>query len=171
MTKPNTVSLAVLANFLNIDERRVQQLAKAGVIPQPETRGEYDFLSSVKGYIVFLQDEKRGGTAGSAEMKQAKEREAKSKADMLEMRAARMREDLVWAEDVRAALCNAIALFKSRMRAIPSEIAPEVRMQRSDGQAQKIIQKSIDTALGELSNAIVSVTPGTQGDTQPPDAV
>lgn len=45
----------VIARLLNITTRRLQQLAKEGVIPKSETKGRYPLAGCVRGYIVFLQ--------------------------------------------------------------------------------------------------------------------
>jgi phage terminase Nu1 subunit (DNA packaging protein) len=163
MSQPQTIPLATIAKLLCVSERRVQQMAEKGIIPAPESRGEYELVGCVQGYIQFLQNSERQGASGSDEMVNAKERQAKARADLLEIKAAQMRGDLVWAEDVRTALCGVLALFKSAMRSIPSDIAPEVRMSKSDGQAGKIIQEKIDEALEELSNAIITVVPHDNG--------
>lgn len=42
--------VAVIARFLNLTERRVQQLARDGIIPKPE-KGKYDLVGCVQGYI------------------------------------------------------------------------------------------------------------------------
>ena len=62
------VSVAQLALFLELTERRVQQLAADGVIPAGEG-GQYWFLISLKGYVSFLQ-QAAAGKAGSEEGKE-----------------------------------------------------------------------------------------------------
>lgn len=49
-----------LAQLFGVSERRVQQLAKEGVIPKAE-RGEYPLLASVKSYVKSLQGALRHG--------------------------------------------------------------------------------------------------------------
>jgi phage terminase Nu1 subunit (DNA packaging protein) len=163
MSQPQTIPLATIAKLLCVSERRVQQMADKGIIPAPGNRGKYELVGCVQGYIKFLQNAERQGTNGSDEMVDAKERQAKARAEMLEMKASQMKGDLVWAEDVRTALCDVLALFKSALRSIPSDIAPEVRMSKSDGQAEKTIREKIDGALGELSRAIVTAVPHSPG--------
>jgi phage terminase Nu1 subunit (DNA packaging protein) len=170
MSQPQTIPLATIAKLLCVTERRVQQMADKGIIPAPEKRGEYELVGCVQGYIQFLQSADRQGTSGSDEMMDAKERQAKARAEIMEMKAAQMKGDLVWAEDVRTALCNVLALFKSALRTIPSDIAPEVRMSKSDGQAEKTIREKIDGTLDELSRAIVTIIPRCPGGAEPENA-
>lgn len=46
-----TAPIESLAKLLDLTPRRVQQLAKEGVIPKPATRGQYDIIPSVVAYI------------------------------------------------------------------------------------------------------------------------
>jgi hypothetical protein len=54
--------VAVIARFLNLTERRVQQLARDGIIPKPE-KGKYDLVGCVQGYIGYLITQPSGLTA------------------------------------------------------------------------------------------------------------
>jgi hypothetical protein len=51
---PAGVDVSQVASLLNLTPRRVQQLAKEGVIPKPE-RGRYQIAGCVRGYIAYLQ--------------------------------------------------------------------------------------------------------------------
>ncbi len=46
----NTVSLRTLAKLLNLSERRIQQLAREGVIPRVRA-GQYDVVGGIRGYL------------------------------------------------------------------------------------------------------------------------
>lgn len=154
-----TVPVGTLAKLLLLTERRIQQLAKEGVIPKGP-RGEYELVPSVQGYIRFLQEESRQGVGGSPEMADSKTRLAKAKADDAEMKVLERRKQLVWANEVVVTWAGILTLFKTRMRSIPSEFAPRVRMAKTDGQAQKLLQQGIDAALNELANADIKIKLG-----------
>lgn len=53
---PETVGVGVLARMSGLTERRIQQLADEGVIPKPETRGEYKFEESLRGLFAHLRE-------------------------------------------------------------------------------------------------------------------
>jgi phage terminase Nu1 subunit (DNA packaging protein) len=72
------VSVAQLALFLELTERRVQQLAADGVIPAGEG-GQYWFLVSLKGYVSFLQQ----AAAGKAVSEEGKEKQ-RAQIDLLQ---------------------------------------------------------------------------------------
>ncbi len=65
--------IGVIAKLLDLSERRVQQLSREGVIPKA-TRGQYDLIGSVRGYVRYLRDQAakaqaapRGARHGAAE--------------------------------------------------------------------------------------------------------
>ena len=47
-------NIVAISKLLKLTERRVQQLAKDGIIPKAE-RGKYDLVGSVHGYVDFLK--------------------------------------------------------------------------------------------------------------------
>jgi len=61
-TNTGDVDADVLARVLNVSVRRLQQLAKEGVIPR-SGKGKYPFLGAVRGYVVYLQQ-----TAGASDI-------------------------------------------------------------------------------------------------------
>ena len=52
---PEIVRLADLANFLNLSERRIQQMTEDGLIIRAR-RGEYEFIPSIKNYIESINN-------------------------------------------------------------------------------------------------------------------
>lgn len=166
--KPSAPSITAIAQLLCITPRRVQQLVKEGVL-RKDTRGQYPLVTNVQGYIRYLQEESRQGAAGSPEMRDSKVRHAAAKADRAEMEVQRLRGELVGVQEVIEAWANIFTLFKSRMRAIPSDVAPTVRLAKTDGQAQELLRQLIDDALRELSETAVKVTPGFKREPQPQD--
>lgn len=153
-SKPQTVTVSVMAALLCITERRVQQLAKEGIIPKG-ARGNYELIPSVQGYIRYLQEESRQGVGGSQEFKDSKARLALARAESEEIKLRILKDEIVTVQEVVGAWADILTIFKSRMRSIPSELAPLVRMAKSDGQAQEQLREKIDEALHELSQAEV----------------
>jgi len=51
---PDTVRAANLARLLSLSERRLQQLAREGVLPRAG-RGVYPFAESIRAYVDYLQ--------------------------------------------------------------------------------------------------------------------
>ena len=55
MAANNTVPLSTIAKLLDLTERRVNQLAKDGVLPK-SARGRYELVPVVRAYIRFLRE-------------------------------------------------------------------------------------------------------------------
>ncbi len=157
--KSTAPTVETIAQLLCVTPRRIQQLAKEGVL-RKDIRGRYPLVVNVQSYIRYLQEESRQGASGSSEMKNSKTRHAAAKADQEEMKTQQMKGELIGVQEVIEAWANIFTLFKSRMRAIPSDIAPTVRLAKTDGQAQELIRRLVDEALQELSESAVKVTPG-----------
>lgn len=156
-----------MARLLCVSPRRVQQLAKEGVIPKAQ-RGEYPLVPCVQGYIRYLQDEARQGANGSPEMAEVKTRLARAKAEREELKVREIRKELVRAKDVIEAWSEILHVFRTRMRAIPSRVAPRVRTAKTDGKAAEVLRTEIDRALDELARADVQVVDPGDGDRDTP---
>ena len=55
---------STLAKLFHLTERRVQQLARDGIIAKG-IKGKYDLVSSVQGYVKYLQERALGRQQGS----------------------------------------------------------------------------------------------------------
>ena len=66
--KQNLQTTATIAKLFELDERRVQQLAKAGVLPAASTRPyKFDLLPTIKAYIKHLREKANGKEAKTAD--------------------------------------------------------------------------------------------------------
>jgi len=97
-----TQPLAVIAKLLDLSERRVQQLSREGIIPKA-TRGQYDLVGSVRGYVQYLRDQAVSAQAGAPDYAAERARYLRARADLVEMEAAQRRGALIAAEDIEAA--------------------------------------------------------------------
>lgn len=64
-----SISLSTLSFLLDLTERRVQQLAREGIVVRKKA-GCYDLIASIQGYIRYLrtQAQKKVGTLSEAEL-------------------------------------------------------------------------------------------------------
>ncbi len=167
----NTQSLAVIARLLDLTERRVQQLARDGVIPPsaqtgPE-RGRYDPVGAVRGYVRFLREQAARAQSGVADFGAERARLVRAKADRAEMEAARMRDELIPAPDIAQAWTEMVASMRARLLALPDKIAPVVHETTSIAEARDAIRHAVFEALGELAATEVRPRPPPQGDGGP----
>lgn len=54
---PETVTVNELSEYLDISARKVQELAREGIISKGSNRGEYNLLDSISNYISYLKDQ------------------------------------------------------------------------------------------------------------------
>ncbi len=159
----NTQPITVIASLLDISERRVQQLSRAGVIPKA-ARGRYELIGSVRGYIRHLRDLNIKGESGTVDYGTERARLVKAKADLAEMEASQMRGDLLPAPDVTAAWTEIVALIRARLLVLPDKIAPVVHETTSLNQARDVIKKAVYEILTEIAATDVEITPRSDGD-------
>lgn len=142
---------STIAKLLMLTERRVQQLAKDGIIPKAE-RGRYELGPSVQGYIRFLQD--RNVTAGSNQQPidyaAEKARKLKAERKKVEIELARIQGEVVPLKQLERALSNTFAEVKTNMRSVPSRVATAIIGEESETRIKAVILKEIDQALDSL---------------------
>jgi phage terminase Nu1 subunit (DNA packaging protein) len=120
---------STLAKLFNLTERRVQQLAKDGIIPRGE-RGKYDLVGSVRGYVKYLQERALGRTDGAynddADIKVERKRLIKAQAAKTESETQKLRGELVPFELVEDVLNEVAVLFGTGVDALPGRLANEL---------------------------------------------
>lgn len=113
--EPGTMSTAQAAALLDLTERRVQQLAREGVIPKA-SYGRYPVAGTVRGYIGYLRDEVRRSTetAAGAALKATRQAE-------IELRMAERQRDLVPADEMMAVTQMIVGTLVSRLTGLPAQ--------------------------------------------------
>jgi len=146
------VDVARVAKFLNLDERRVQQLVQEGM--PKEKRGEYDLTACAKWYIRYLQNalEKKGLAAKEKGPSEHEERIRlmRADADLKEIELARERGQLVAIPDVEKEMAEMALSVKARVLAVAPRLAPELIGEESRLMIQARIEKSLREALLQL---------------------
>jgi phage terminase Nu1 subunit (DNA packaging protein) len=151
------VDVKRVAQALNLDERRVQQLAKEGM-PREE-RGRYDPVKCMLWYIRYLQAalEKKsvpipgGGYAGEH---QERVRLLHAEADLKEIELARERGQFVAIEDVEKELTDLVLTTKAQILSVAPRLAPELLGETSRVMAQAKIEKALKEALVQLATKV-----------------
>lgn len=151
------VDVGRVAQALNLDERRVQQLVKEG-LPR-EARGQYDPVKCMLWYIRYLQQalEKKavpnldGGFVGERE---ERVRLLRADADLREMELAKERGLVVALPDLEATLTDLVLTTKARIMAIPPRLAPELVGEMSRVMIQAKLEKACKESLAYLAKAV-----------------
>lgn len=115
-------SLEVIAQFLNITPRRVQQLASEGVIPKGK-HGQYHFVGAVRGYIKYLQQRAEGRSTADAPAIEQRERLSRLQADRVEMELQERRGELISRSGVEAALSVKLIAAAEQFQGIPDRLS------------------------------------------------
>lgn len=139
-----------LANCLGITPRRVQLLAKDGVLTKVK-RGVYCLEQSVQGYITYKLD----CMEQSQEQKSLDEIRADHEAWKMRKTqiAVRLMEGKVHrAEDVERLWTQCAAAVRSRMLGIPVKVSPEIAGIEDTAQIMKILQREIGESLNEIAS-------------------
>jgi phage terminase Nu1 subunit (DNA packaging protein) len=166
----NTQPIAVIARLLDLTERRVQQLAREGVIPPAARsgaeRGRYDLVGAVRGYVHYLREQAARSQSGTADFGAERARLVKAKADLAEMDAGARRSDLLPVADVEAAWIAVLYRLRARILVLPDRLAPLVHEETTIAGARASIREAIAETLTELSSLPVDKAP--DPDREPP---
>lgn len=143
-----------VAQALNLDPRRVQQLVKEGM--PKEARGQYDPVKCMLWYIRYLQSALEKKSLPMADGKFAGEREERVRllradADLREMELAKERALVVAIDDVEKEMTNLVLVTKARVMAVAPRVSPELVGETSRLMIQAKLEKALKDALLNLS--------------------
>ncbi|SMX27281.1 hypothetical protein TRP8649_01384 [Pelagimonas phthalicica] len=141
-----------IARLLKLTPRRVQQLAEEGVIPK-SARGKYKITEAVQGYIGYLQTKVQAPQGESKNaLNEARVRKTVAEAEIAEMEAAKMRGDLVDADEMREALGVVVSEIRANLlRNVPTRIASRAKSERKESAIKAIAKDEISLSLRRLS--------------------
>lgn len=116
--------VATIAGLLNLTERRVQQLAKDGIIPKAE-RGLYNLVGCVKAYVAYLQKMTEGRMPDevSTTAKVDKSRLITAQARKAELEASKAEGNALDREDVQTVLNEAMTIIATGMDSQASRLS------------------------------------------------
>lgn len=144
----STASVDTVAKLLDVTPRRVQQLANEGVIPKPKSRGQYEIIPCVVGFIRHL----RGMLNGDAgDLNTEKTRLTRAQAEKTEIETAKLKGELVALAETERAWCALVGAFRAKMITLPPRAATAV-MNKTEKEAEAILTKMVYESLAELSN-------------------
>jgi phage terminase Nu1 subunit (DNA packaging protein) len=135
----------VLAQWLNITERRVRQLRDEGVIRE-EAPGLYNLRQSVISYIAYLKH-------GSSELNDERTKLTAEKRKAAELDNAMRYGNIHTTEDIEKALKTLCLNTRSRFLALPAKLSPTLAtMGGNQAQIFDTLKGAINEALEELSD-------------------
>lgn len=143
----------VIAQLLNISEKRVKQLTEDGIISEYSS-GFYKMVPAVQGYIKYLQRQVSDDDPAS-NYNAEKARLTRVKREDAELNLKVKKNELHESSDIEFIMTNMLIAFKSKLEVLPHKVLPNI-VSIPDGmeKAEKIVEvlnAAIDEALNELS--------------------
>lgn len=157
-TKQNLQDTQVIAKLFDLTERRVQQLAKDGILPVASKRPyKFDLLPTIKAYIRYLSDRlaNKGRDEGYAtaefDKMRAEANIKQSKDKITEMQLKELEGKMHRSEDVESMTEDLVYTIRSLILAMPGRLAVDVSKATSASEASAIILAECHKILNELA--------------------
>lgn len=157
--KQNLQSTDIIAKLFDLDVRRVQQLAKEGILLAASQRPyKFDLLPTVKAYIRYLRDRANGKEAKTADTVKAEADKLRAEADLkqskakiAELQLKELEGKMHRSEDVEALTNDLVYTARSMIMALPGRLAMDVVQAGSANEASALIRTECYKILDELA--------------------
>lgn len=157
--KQNLQSTEIMAKLFELDPRRVQQLAKEGILPAASQRPyKFDLLPTVKAYIRYLRDRANGKEAKTADTVKVEADKLRAEADLkqskakiAELQLKELEGKMHRSEDVEALTNDLVYTARSMIMALPGRLAMDVVQAGSANEASALIRTECYKILNELA--------------------
>lgn len=157
--KQNLQSTDIIAKLFDLDVRRVQQLAKEGILPAASQRPyKFDLLPTVKAYIRYLRDRANGKEAKTADTVKAEADKLRAEADLkqskakiAELQLKELEGKMHRSEEVEALTNDLVYTARSMIMALPGRLAMDVVQAGSANEASALIRTECYKILDELA--------------------
>lgn len=158
-TKKNLQGSGIIARLFGVTDRRVQQLAKEGIIPAAKTRPYmFDLLPTVQAYIKYLSNKANGKETKNADTVEAEQDKLRAEADlkqykakMAELQYNELEGTMHRSEDVEAMTNDLVYTIRSMIMALPGRLAMDVIQAASAAEASELIRTECHKILDELA--------------------
>ena len=158
-SKQNLQSTEIMAKLFEMDPRRVQQLAKEGILPAASQRPyKCDLPPTVKPYIRYPRDRANGKEAKTADTVKAEADKLRAEADLkqskakiAELQLKELEGKMHRSEDVEAMTNDLVYTARSMIMALPGRLAMDVVQTGSANEASALIRTECYKILNELA--------------------
>lgn len=148
---PTQYPVSTISKLFGLTERRVQQLARDGIIPKPE-KNQYELIGCVRSYINYLQQRAFGKGAAPQDTHFERARLLKAQADMAEIELAERTGQLVTVERSEADWVQMVTACRAKLLGIPTKTAYQIANLKDPEEIEKFLKRTIHEALTELAN-------------------
>lgn len=147
MIDKNTIYNAkTIAPMLDMSERRLQQLAKEGIIPKA-SHGKYVYFDVVHAYVKYLRSLDPDENTETLDLRTEKTRLLTAQADKVEIELAVSRGEMCRVDRAMLLWGRVVAEVRSRMLAIPTKGAPVILGVKSIQEAKGKLKVLLNDAL------------------------
>lgn len=150
-----------MARVLGCDPQTITNYVAKGA-PVTREEGKSILIFNSAEFLEWLIHSHRRQTRGIGDrsgddeaprsLQEEKAREAKARADNLELKNEELRGRLVDADEVEHKWMNLVANFKTRMRGLGSKLAPIIPAKKTVAETKAFIDGHVDEALRELAD-------------------
>lgn len=156
----NLQNSTTIGKLFGLGERRVQQLAKEGVIPAVNTKPyQFDLLPTIQAYIRYLSEKANGKEAKPADTVRAEADKLRAEADLkqskakiAEMQLKELEGKMHRSEDVEAVTNDLVYTVRSMIMALPGRLAMDIIKAPTANEASAMIRSECYKILNELAN-------------------
>lgn len=153
--KKKLYTTKIVAQYLDLSERRVRQLRDEGVLEE-KAPGLYDLRSSVRRYINYL----RGDADGKADLNEERAKLTKEKRIAAETENKVRNGELYRKSDITVGMTTVIMNLRSRLMALPNKLASNIaKLNGDESKIMDLLQSSLYEVMEELSNYQVALEP------------
>lgn len=151
MSNISSYPSTTIAKLLDITERRVHQLVKEGILPRA-SRGNYELVPCVQGYIRYLRRERLANNdvmpiSSSSE----RTRLIKIQADKLELEMGILKGKILYAKEAETGWNNLVARCRAVLLGIPNRLAHQLASISNPQELAHLLKQAIYEALLELT--------------------
>ena len=157
--KKNLQGSDIIAKLFGVTDRRVQQLAKEGVIPAVQRKPyKFDLLPTVQAYIKYLSEKANGREQKDTDTVQAEADKLRAEADLkqskakiADMQLKELEGTMHRSEDVEAMTNDLVYTVRSMVMALPGRLAMDVVQVKTAAEASALIRTECNKILEELA--------------------
>jgi phage terminase Nu1 subunit (DNA packaging protein) len=139
-----------ISKLLMLSPRRINQLAKQGVIPKEE-EGKYELIGAVQGYISYLKEKASDQVEGVISIGEAKQRKLAAEARRAELLYDLESSQVARLNEIKLMWDHLAVAMKTKLLAIPNKVTPLIISQDNFNYVKTMIHDSIAEALNELA--------------------
>lgn len=148
------VDAKTVGSAIGTSERTVRRLVQEGVLNKIKS-GQYDLVDCTNRYIKHISEKQtlmdKDMDKLEKELMVEKVLLERAKKRKMELVVAEMEGTMHKAKDIEKLWSWSITSFKSRIRALPTKIAPQVQVSNDLKDINAILRREIDEVLMELS--------------------